>query len=441
MDDRETEELHAIPVLSDVHVGCTSCDDTEGEGGDYNLHISRFRCVDLDDADGQSPAVTTSAAAAQHPPVTSSDADGDLLLRRRKKRKVATFNVSHSMSTTIPDVGLQVWAGALLMADFICNQEWRGKAVLELGAGTGLSAAVAAKLGATVLCTDIGDEVLRNCCRTVALNTNSNSNSVKGSKDGEEGGGGCGVGRGGDAAVGAVDGPIRVRWFDWFNPSVLTGNPTMLTGNPTVLTDASTDATAHTPALAPTAPPAPAPAPTLTPVPALTPSPTPAAIAIPASFTTSTSSLNRLESASVIANAEEGEDLPAAVSPSSEFAMTEADTQLFREEVEVLLAADVVYVDSWTSAFANAAHQLLTTPPPPTNPSLRRKLYLTIEKRVNFTLTDLAPAAPAYEHFAEEMVKSSRFVAVRLPIDFPQRFPGYCRVAQLELWQFTAAAL
>ena len=195
----------------------------------------------------------------------------------------------------------------------------------------------------------------------------------------------------------------------------------------------------------------------------------------------------------------------AAARVSARFAMSAADHRLFEDEVEILLAADVVYVDEWTTSFAHAAHQLLshlfTTPrfgsitaadntttttttdttqrassdggggggrsrstpasgsgsstaqsaaksssaqkqqtPMPTRTRTRtRTLFLTIEKRINFSLDDLAPAAPAYEHFVREMVQSPLFNATRLPIDFAQRFQGYTRVPQLELWMFTSA--
>jgi hypothetical protein len=68
----------------------------------------------------------------------------------------------------------------------------------------------------------------------------------------------------------------------------------------------------------------------------------------------------------------------------------------------------------------------------------RRVLYLTIEKRINFTIEALKPTAPAYDHFCKEMVHSPLFEAVRIALDFPQAFAGYARTKQLELWQFRA---
>ena len=77
----------------------------------------------------------------------------------------------------------------------------------------------------------------------------------------------------------------------------------------------------------------------------------------------------------------------------------------------IMLAADVVYVDEWTTAFADAIALLLAQPlqpgkglagtPGSTDP---RVLFLTIEKRINFTVEDLEPTCHAYKHFEHEIV-------------------------------------
>ncbi|KAJ3052334.1 Methyltransferase-like protein 22, partial [Rhizoclosmatium hyalinum] len=68
-----------------------------------------------------------------------------------------------SEATPLPLVGLQVWNGALLLAEYI---SWRrsvvvGKRVVEVGAGTGVVSFVAAAVGAVrVVATDVGVDVL-----------------------------------------------------------------------------------------------------------------------------------------------------------------------------------------------------------------------------------------------------------------------------------------
>lgn len=59
------------------------------------------------------------------------------------------------MSTKLQHVGLQVWRGALLLADYILSNPdlFKDKTVLELGAGVGLTSIVASFLADKVICT------------------------------------------------------------------------------------------------------------------------------------------------------------------------------------------------------------------------------------------------------------------------------------------------
>ena len=60
------------------------------------------------------------------------------------------------MSTTLEEVGQQVWRGALLMVDYLLSRgspRLHDCVVLELGAGTGLVSIVAASLAWHVFCT------------------------------------------------------------------------------------------------------------------------------------------------------------------------------------------------------------------------------------------------------------------------------------------------
>ncbi|XP_031622643.1 methyltransferase-like protein 22 isoform X2 [Contarinia nasturtii] len=83
------------------------------------------------------------------------DADGDLIVERRRR---GVIQIEHQQSTNLSLVGLQVWRGALLLADFLLHNCWRfeNKRILELGSGVGLSSIAAGIFSKTdVICTDI----------------------------------------------------------------------------------------------------------------------------------------------------------------------------------------------------------------------------------------------------------------------------------------------
>jgi len=53
-------------------------------------------------------------------------------------------------------VGLQVWRGALLLADFIIwksKEEFENKTILEIGSGVGLTSIVAGFYAKKIICT------------------------------------------------------------------------------------------------------------------------------------------------------------------------------------------------------------------------------------------------------------------------------------------------
>ena len=93
------------------------------------------------------------------------DDDGDAVVRRRKRR-VVQLVIAHAMATPIATVGLQVWAGALLLGDFLAHQVRcgglprapTGRLVgLELGGGTGFASVAAITIGGfdMMFCTDV----------------------------------------------------------------------------------------------------------------------------------------------------------------------------------------------------------------------------------------------------------------------------------------------
>lgn len=83
------------------------------------------------------------------------DADGDLIVDRRRREVI---QIEHHNSTNLSLVGLQVWRGALLLADFLLHNRWKfeNKCILELGSGVGLTSIAAGIFSKTdIICTDI----------------------------------------------------------------------------------------------------------------------------------------------------------------------------------------------------------------------------------------------------------------------------------------------
>lgn len=84
----------------------------------------------------------------------SLDKDGDMILERKVQ---GVIEIEHSKSTKLDLVGLQIWRGALLLADYILHNEkrFKNRKILELGSGVGLTSIVASFCAREVICTDI----------------------------------------------------------------------------------------------------------------------------------------------------------------------------------------------------------------------------------------------------------------------------------------------
>lgn len=83
------------------------------------------------------------------------DADGDLILKRKAR---SVIQIEHHKSTELTLVGLQVWRGALILADFLIDnrKKFADKNILEVGSGVGLTSIAAGIFSkCTILCTDI----------------------------------------------------------------------------------------------------------------------------------------------------------------------------------------------------------------------------------------------------------------------------------------------
>lgn len=83
------------------------------------------------------------------------DGDGDLIVERKR---TAAIKIAHHDATELALVGLQVWRGALLLADFLLHNRlnFADKCIVELGSGCGLSSIAASIFSETeIICTDI----------------------------------------------------------------------------------------------------------------------------------------------------------------------------------------------------------------------------------------------------------------------------------------------
>ncbi|KAI4484038.1 hypothetical protein M0804_007494 [Polistes exclamans] len=100
------------------------------------------------------------------------DQDDDLDIDRNVEN---ILYIEHNVSTELRMVGLQVWRGALLLADYILSNPdlFKGKIIMELGSGVGLTSIVASFLAKEIICTDINlGEILnvikRNFIRNIS---------------------------------------------------------------------------------------------------------------------------------------------------------------------------------------------------------------------------------------------------------------------------------
>ncbi|GBP54283.1 Methyltransferase-like protein 22 [Eumeta japonica] len=105
------------------------------------------------------------------------DEDNDLDVERPQKQVI---KIEHRPKTAIALVGLQVWRGAFLLSDLMIylglHEELKGKCILELGAGTGITSFVASLYAKRVVCTDID---IGGIIPLIQLNAKYNSKFIK----------------------------------------------------------------------------------------------------------------------------------------------------------------------------------------------------------------------------------------------------------------------
>ncbi|GJQ79007.1 hypothetical protein Trydic_g168 [Trypoxylus dichotomus] len=96
------------------------------------------------------------------PSAPKVDADGDYELQRKPRKKEDEYqevDIEHSTRTSLHLVGLQIWRGALLLADWLIYNSKKFEEnckIMELGSGVGLTSIVASMFK-PVLCTDIAE--------------------------------------------------------------------------------------------------------------------------------------------------------------------------------------------------------------------------------------------------------------------------------------------
>uniref|UniRef100_A0A3B3ZZK5 Uncharacterized protein n=1 Tax=Periophthalmus magnuspinnatus TaxID=409849 RepID=A0A3B3ZZK5_9GOBI len=225
------------------------------------------------------------------------------------------------------DTAIDVWRGALFLADFILSEPrtFRGATVLELGGGTGLTSILTATVAKRVYCTDVGEDLLSMCRRNISLNKHMMELS--------------------ELTL------MCVCVWVWGCVWVCVG----LYG----------------------------------------------------------------------------------ADPEEEFSWSEEEVADLYDHTTVIIAADVVYDDDLTDAFFRTLYQLCS--------SLTHScdVYISIEKRLNFTLRHLEVCCEAYEHFhhclqqLQDLEGPVRFNAQSVAPRFPQSLI-YERMDQLELWKVSA---
>uniref|UniRef100_A0A3P9A1E1 Methyltransferase like 22 n=1 Tax=Esox lucius TaxID=8010 RepID=A0A3P9A1E1_ESOLU len=124
-----------------------------------------------------------------------------------------------------------------------------------------------------------------------------------------------------------------------------------------------------------------------------------------------------------------------------EFGWTEDEVADLYDNTAFIIAADVCYDDDLTDALFRTLYRICNQLHHPCT------AYLSIEKRLNFTVRQMDVSCEAYDHFRHclselEEMKDGRtsFTVEQVSPNFPQCLQ-YERVELLELWKVTAAPI
>ncbi|KAK3818082.1 MAG: hypothetical protein J3R72DRAFT_502905 [Linnemannia gamsii] len=115
------------------------------------------------------------------------------------------------------------------------------------------------------------------------------------------------------------------------------------------------------------------------------------------------------------------------------FAWRFQERQDWKDNGAFILAADVVYDDSLTDALVDCLEKLLSEPLPVSHPRhyIGRVAYMTMEKRYNFSLDELAVVAQAYEYFKIRIGRSEVLEAEEIDASSLSRHCDYDRTKDL----------
>lgn len=100
--------------------------------------------------------------------------------------------------------------------------------------------------------------------------------------------------------------------------------------------------------------------------------------------------------------------------------------------IPVIIAADTIYDDRITDAFIQTIRCFLQ------KSSGNTSIFVALEKRYVFTISDCDTTAPCYDYFLESLKKLTDVKYEEVPLTFPKYFQ-YDRVKELVLWKVTSS--
>uniref|UniRef100_A0A8D0GQ59 Methyltransferase 22, Kin17 lysine n=1 Tax=Sphenodon punctatus TaxID=8508 RepID=A0A8D0GQ59_SPHPU len=127
--------------------------------------------------------------------------------------------------------------------------------------------------------------------------------------------------------------------------------------------------------------------------------------------------------------------------PEAYYSWSEEEIANLHDHTTVILAADVFYDDDLTDAFFKTLYRITH------NLKKSCTIYLSIEKRLNFTLRHMDITCEAYNHFRDTLNdlakirdQKMKYTVEPIKLSFHQ-FIIYERMEQLELWKIAAEPL